>query len=691
MDQQYTPLFTPWKVGNVEIKNRFVMCPMEGTNWIKWEASTCFNDNVEEFYLERAKAGIGLFVPGAIPLVSLVGGKWLYKHPKVFEPVKPLMDKVHAYGSKVFFQLTAGPGRSLPLPSMLFPLLDHKALGAAVSPILPLKKWWAVSPDEGEPNVWATEKKMAALREEQIHQFVYAFGQSAKLCKDAGVDGVEIHALHEGYLLDQFAMPYTNHRTDAYGGSFENRYRFAVEIVKEIKKTCGEDYPVSLRYSVVSKTKGFNSGALPGEEYTEVGRTMEESERAVKYLEDAGYDLLNCDNGTYDAWYWAHPPVYAPLNTNLKEVEHIKAFTNLPVVCAGRMQPDAAAEAVRDGKLDAMGVGRQILCDGEFVEKLKEGREEEIRPCIACHAACLPLGSTNGHGVDFDLMHIDMGKCALNARTFREKEFAVIPAAKPKKIAVIGAGIGGMEFAIQADKRGHKVDLYEQGSRLGGVFNAAAAPEFKEKDKELLAWYERELKASGVTVHMETPVNSLSSLSADEIVIATGAKPRQLNIPGHENAISATDYLLRKQDVGDRVAVIGGGLTGCEIAYELALFGKHPYVVEMLDYLVKAPGICAANSNMLRDLLAYHKVPAYVESSISEIRDGSIVIKTKDGVKELPADSVITSVGYIPGTALASEEELKRSKHIHVIGDAGKVGNLKTAIFAANELAVKLS
>lgn len=163
------------------------------------------------------------------------------------------------------------------------------------------------------------------------------------------------------------AMPYTNHRTDEYGGSFENRYRFACEIVKEIKKVCGEDYPVSLRYSVVSKAKGYNQAALPGEDYVEAGRTMEESEQAIKLLREAGYDMFNCDNGTYDSWYWAHPPVYAPLNMNLSEAIHIKQFTDAPVVCAGRMQADVAAEAIRSGQIDVMGLGRQFLCDGEYV------------------------------------------------------------------------------------------------------------------------------------------------------------------------------------------------------------------------------------------------------------------------------------------------------------------------------------
>lgn len=689
MDEKYRPLFTPWKVGNVEIKNRIAMMPMEGTNMIKWEAKREFAKGIDAFYRERSENDVGLFIAGAIPQLSLVGKKWLYDHPEVFEECRPIVEEIHKNGSKIFFQLTAGTGRSLPLPPVMLPIIDHKWVHKMLSPVLGIDDWM-VTPDEGEPNVWAVNYKNRKMTVKEIEHMVYSLGQTAKLSKDIGVDGVEIHAVHEGYLLDQFAMPYTNHRTDAYGGSLENRLRFACDVVKEIKKVCGNDFPVSLRFSVVSKTKGYNQGALPGEEYVEAGRTLEEAEQAIQILEDAGYDMFNCDNGTYDAWYWPHPPVYAPLNTNLAEVEHIKKFTTKPVICAGRMQPDTAAEAISSGKIDVMGLGRQILCDGEYVKKIEDDRMDEIRPCISCHAACLPLGSSNGNGALIDLANLDMGRCALNPRTLKESQYPLVMAKRPKKFAVIGAGIGGVEFAIQAAARGNQVDLYEKTDQIGGVFIAAAAPGFKEKDKELLKFYEKQLADSTVSVHFNREINNLSELNADEIIIATGAKPRTLKISGAERAVTATDYLLRKKEVGDQVVIIGGGLTGCEIAYELALQGKHPAVVEMMEYLIKAKGVCAANSNMLRDLLTYYKVPSYLESSVTEIKDHTVVIETKEGKKEIPADSVITSIGYIPGSPLVKDPK-KPGKHVHLLGDAATVGNLKTAIWTANDLVQKLS
>ena len=416
---------------------------------------------------------------------------------------------------------------------------------------------------------------------------------------------------------------------------------------------------------------------------------MEESEKAIRILEDAGYDMFNCDNGTYDAWYWAHPPVYAPLNMNLEYVEHIKKFTTKPVVCAGRMQPEAAAESIKAGRIDAMGLGRQLLCDPETMTKIREDRIDEIRPCISCHGACLIFNGLNGQGTDIDAFHIEMGRCVLNPWTNNETKYSKQPAKNPRRIAVVGGGIGGMEVAIEAAKRGHKVDLYEKTDRLGGVFNAAAAPSFKEKDRLLLKWFGSELLKSGANVHMNTEISDIGSLDADVVVVAVGAKARTLKIPGAERAVTATDYLYGKAEVGEDVVIIGGGLTGCEIAYDLALQGKHPSIVEMTPYLVSAKGICMANSTMLRELLRFHQVPAYLSSTTESITEDSVVIRTPEGTKTVKADSVIMSVGYTPDKRFESEKDT--GKPLFFIGDCDRVGSLKTVIKQAYELVQKLS
>ena len=299
MKENYKPLFTPWKIGNVEIKNRIVMTSMGGTSIFGWLEPNHFDKEAANFLLERAKNNVGLILPGIAPLRDTLGGKWLYQGKGKFKQLKKFMDEYHKTGAKLFIQLTAGFGRSLAMNDIMVKGAKNKALGFVLKPILNVDHLNASC--SATPNRWDEEIISKPLTKKEIKQMVDAFAKTAKLCMDAGVDGVEVHAVHEGYLIDQFTMKYTNHRTDEYGGSFENRYRFPVEIVQAIKAACGKDFPVSLRYSVVSKTKGYGKGALPGEDYVEAGRDMAESEKAAKYLQDAGYDMLNCDNGTYDA------------------------------------------------------------------------------------------------------------------------------------------------------------------------------------------------------------------------------------------------------------------------------------------------------------------------------------------------------------------------------------------------------
>ena len=682
MDEKLQPLFEPWKIGTCEIKNRIVMTSMGGTSLFGWMEINHFDKEAAKFLLDKAEHDVGLILPGIQPVYNPMLGQWLYKKKSMYKKVKPFMDEIHAHGAKMFVQLTAGFGRSFTISPMMEKLYTNKFLRALSKPFMNFDKICASS--SASPNRWSDKVPSREMTIKEIHHFVEAFAKTSKLLKEAGVDGVEIHAVHEGYLLDQFTLKYVNKRTDEYGGSFENRYRFPVEIVKAIKKECGEDFPVSLRYSVLSKTKGFNSGALPGEEYQEAGRDMEESEKAAKYLQDAGYDMLNCDNGTYDAWYWAHPPIYMPENCNLAEVEHIKKFVSIPVVAAGRMDPFVGAEAVKEGRIDAVGFARPFLADGAWVTKLKEGHPEEIRPCICCHNGCFNMCHYKGTSNDQSLSDsLHMARCAVNAETMNSVAHYIKKVAKPKNIAIIGGGIGGMEAARVASLRGHRVSLYEKSDHLGGVFVPASQASFKGKLRDLLAWYELQMKELGVDVHLNSEVKDLSALKADEYIVATGSKPRRFPLKGGEKAMDAIDYLMGKE-VGQKVAVIGGGLTGCEVAYELFLSGKEPIIVEMKDDLVKQTGICMANSQYLRDFFAWKKVPVYLSSKLKEVKDGSIVMDTPEGEKEVACDSVILSAGYV------STPAFEEGKNVHLVGDCLNVGNLRSVIWRAYEVGMKL-
>lgn len=690
MDSKYESLFTPWKIKNCEIKNRIVMTSMGGTSIFGWMEPNHFDKEAANFLLERAKNNVGLILPGIAPIRDILLGKWLYQGKGKFKKLKEFMDELHKTGAKMFVQLTAGFGRSLAINDIMVKALHNKALATVLKPALDVS--YLTASASATPNRWQESCISRPLTQKEIHEMVEAFAKTAKLCMDAGVDGVEIHAVHEGYLLDQFTMKYTNQRTDEYGGSFENRYRFPVEIVKAIKKACGDDFPVSLRYSVVSKTKGFGKGALPGEDYVEVGRDMEESERAAKYLQDAGYDMLNCDNGTYDAWYWAHPGPYMPQNCNLEDVAHIKKFVDIPVVCAGRMEPDVGAEAIAEGKIDGLGVARQFLTDPAWVTKLMNDDIASIHPCICCHNACFDMASYKGDdgqlvGNDQTLAdNAGMARCALNPQTMQSKKYKIVKAARPKKIAVIGGGIGGMEVARVATLRGHKVTIYEKSNVLGGVFIAAAAPSFKEKDRDLIKWYEKEIKDLNIEVKFNTEVKpeDIAKLGADEVVVATGSKARKLRVPGAEKGIEACEYLLGTKEVGNKVIVIGGGLSGCEIALDLYNKGKTPVIVEMKNDLVAMRGVCLANTSYLRDFFALNKVDVRLNTGLVEITDKGVKVKDlKTGKEsEIAGDSVIMSVGYIP-TPVAKDG-------VKLVGDCNGIGNLRTVIWRAWDVAMKL-
>lgn len=690
MDSKYESLFTPWKIKNCEIKNRIVMTSMGGTSIFGWMEPNHFDKEAANFLLERAKNNVGLILPGIAPIRDILLGKWLYQGKGKFKKLKEFMDEFHKTGAKMFVQLTAGFGRSLAINDIMVKAIHNKALATVLKPALDVS--YLTASASATPNRWQESCISRPLTQKEIHEMVEAFAKTAKLCMDAGVDGVEIHAVHEGYLLDQFTMKYTNQRTDEYGGSFENRYRFPVEIVKAIKKACGDDFPVSLRYSVVSKTKGFGKGALPGEDYVEVGRDMEESERAAKYLQDAGYDMLNCDNGTYDAWYWAHPGPYMPQNCNLEDVAHIKKFVDIPVVCAGRMEPDVGAEAIAEGKIDGLGVARQFLTDPAWVTKLMNDDIASIHPCICCHNACFDMASYKGDdgqlvGNDQTLAdNAGMARCALNPQTMQSKKYKIVKAARPKKIAVIGGGIGGMEVARVATLRGHKVTIYEKSNVLGGVFIAAAAPSFKEKDRDLIKWYEKEIKDLNIEVKFNTEVKpeDIAKLGADEVVVATGSKARKLRVPGAEKGIEACEYLLGTKEVGNKVIVIGGGLSGCEIALDLYNKGKTPIIVEMKNDLVAMRGICLANTSYLRDFFALNKVDVRLNTGLVEITDKGVKVKDlKTGKEsEIAGDSVIMSVGYIP-TPVAKDG-------VKLVGDCNGIGNLRTVIWRAWDVAMKL-
>ena len=665
----YENLFKPMRIGNMELKNRTVMVAM-GIH----DAELCNSDGSYtrrgvDYFIERAKGGVGLIVTGAMQVqnhfesdahattISIAGENYI-------KGMKPLTEGVHKYGCKIVTQLTAGTGRQSP-----FWLCSGEPIASS----------------DNLPNVWNPQVKHRALTPEEIRTYyVEGFRKGAVVAKEAGFDGIEIHAVHEGYLLDQFAIKSMNTRTDEFGGPVENRLRFCKEIIDAIHESCGEDFPVMMRYSVVSKMKAFNDGALPGEEFVEFGRDYEESIEVAQYLEKIGYVALDVDNGTYDSWYWSHPPVYMPNYCNLDDAAFIKPYVNIPVICAGKMaDPEVCDKAIADGKIDAVGLARVLLADPEWPNKALENKKEEIKPCIGCHIGCLG--------------RLFQGKrmgCAVNPQTGSEKELELKPAENIKNIVVIGGGIAGMEAAKSLAVRGHKVSLYEATDKLGGAFIAASAMSFKEEDKKLITWYINETKKAGVEIYMETPVTKelIDSLNPDEIIVATGATARKLSgIEGlvDANVIDAIDALLGKAPVGEKVVMIGAGLTGIEMAYDYILSNKQVEVVEVRDSIL-SPAVCMANKQMLDQIIKYYKMPIHTSANITKIADGKVYFTVNGEEKEIEADTIISSIGYVANTALYDELKAVYGEKVHLIGDSREVSNLLGATWDAAELAVRL-
>ena len=689
MDEKYSALFTPWKIGNVEIPNRIVQCSMGGTSLFGWLEPCHFDKEAANFLLTRAKDGVGLVLPGMQCVRDTMGRRWLYQNKKMFKELADYMVEYHKTGSKLFIQLAAGFGRSMAVAPWMVTLNNNKLLGALARPVIDVS--YCCASASATPNRWQEDMLSRPMTVEEIHEMVDAFGKTAKLLREAGVDGVEIHAVHEGYLLDQFTIANWNHRTDEYGGSFENRFRFPVEVVQSIKRQAGADFPVSLRYSVVSKTKAWGKGAMPYEtDFEEFGRDMAESEKAVKYLEEAGYDMFNCDNGTYDAWYWAHPPQYMPDNCNLEYVEHIKKFTNCPVVCAGRMDPVKAAEEIAAGRLDAVAIARQNLVDHEWIHKILSGHEDEIKPCIRCHNGCFNFAKFKGTAnIQSTQDSLHLGRCALNPTTMQHNKYKIVPTRNPKKVAIIGGGIGGMECALVLKQRGHTPVIFEKTNELGGLFLTASAMSFKENDKELIRWYLNEVAKEGIDVRFNTEVTDVNTLGGfDDIIVASGSIPRTMpSIPGFEKTLTFTELLKDKKEVGDKVLFIGGGQSSCEAAYDLVLQGKHPIIVEYANDLIAAQATCLANTSFLRDAMEYHKVPTYLESTVTEIKDNGVTVKNvKTGETFfVECDDVVNGIGFVP-TPVGGKD----NKQVFRVGDCVAIGNLRTVIWRAWDVCMKI-
>lgn len=374
-----------------------------------------------------------------------------------------------------------------------------------------------------------------------------------------------------------------------------------------------------------------------------------------------------------------------PEYLNLEDAALIKKHVNIPVFCAGKMvDPEVCNQAIADGKIDGVALARILLADPEWPKKAEKGLKDTIKPCIGCHIGCLG--------------RLFQGKrmgCAVNPECCAEIDYHYEKESTPKQIVVVGGGIAGMEAALDATKKGYKVEVYEATNELGGAFISASSMSFKKEDKKLIQWYIRECKEAGVIFHMNTPVTKelLDSITFDDIIVATGAIPRVLsNIPGIEDIeiINAKDALLGKKEIGQNVVVIGGGLTGIEMTYDMVLSGKHVEVIEMKDKILGMDIVCAANGQMLQQIIKYYKIPVHLGAFVDKFEKGRVFYTQNGEQKSISCDTIISSVGYISDTKLYDEIKEKYGDKVHLIGDSKQVSNLLNATWSAAELIQKL-
>lgn len=647
-------LFEPISIGNVLIKNRVAMAPMGVGNMAAHLHDGALTQQAIEYYTERAYGGTGLIISGVVQInaVEPTLGRHCISRQAV-TALSELAEAVHYYGSRLFVQLTAGFGRVFP----------RYAVESGIVPLSP----------SSTPSFWRPEVMTKKLTVAQIETIIKALGEAARLLSAAGIDGIELHG-HEGYLFDQFATAIWNKRTDKYGGPrLKDRLTFATEVLQRIRDSAGKSMPVVYRYGLKHYLKAPLSGALKGETFAEAGRDVPEGLDMARLLEKAGFDALHVDAGCYDSWYWAHPPNYQSHGCMLDMAAAVKKVVKIPVIAVGRLDvPELAEKAIEEGKADMVAIGRGLLADPHWTQKVREGRIKDIRPCLACHDGCLAR-------------LIDTAKpvcCTVNPASGRERSYTLHKVLKSEKLVVAGGGVAGMEAARVAATRGCDVVLYEAGPELGGNAIPASVPPFKKDLRRLLDWYVVQLKKLGVVIRLNTEatVDAIRLERPDKIVVATGATPIIPCLHGIEDPSVSTcvDLLLNKRQAGEKVAVIGGGLVGCETALWLADQGKKVTIVARNDV---ANGVFHANRTMLLDLLRYRNVVIRTSATIETIGGGRVVISSDEHRQEsIGCDTVALAAGLQPRRELHAALRTELCE-VYSIGDCKEPLRIMDAIW----------
>lgn len=673
----YPHLLSPIDLGFTTLKNRVIM----GSMHTALEEMPNGFTRLAQFYAERARGGVGLIVTGGIGpneegVVFANAAKMTNDHE--MQEHRVITKAVHDNGGKIAMQVLH-TGRYAYSPKLVAP-------SAVQSPITPFK------PRE--------------MTEEDILQTIEDFGTAAKLAREAGYDGVEVMG-SEGYLINQFIAQRTNHRTDAWGGSYENRIKFPIAVVKKVREMAGDDFIIIYRLSMLDLVEG--------------GSTWDEVVILAKEIEKAGATIINTGIG----WHEARIPTIitkVPRAAFASVTARLKGAVTIPLVTSNRINmPDVAEDIIANGQADMISMARPFLADENWVEKAEQGRADEINTCIACNQACLD-----------HTFQMKATSCLVNPRAAHETELNYLPVETPKTVAVIGAGPAGMATATIAAQRGHKVTLYDAASEIGGQFNVAKKIPGKEEFHETIRYFNKQIELTGVTLNLNTFVTAEHLIDAgyDEVVIATGVTPRMPPIEGidHPKVMGYLDALLDRKPVGKTVAVIGAGGIGFDVSEYITHPGSHdeahtpesyakawgydltnmarggvediaaepeesPRQVYLLQRKTKKVGAGLGKTSGWAHRAQLHARGVQMINGVSydKIDDAGLHITRGDESKVLPVDTVIICAGQEPLRDL--EAPLTAANvSVHVIGGAHEAAELdaKRAIDQAARLAAVL-
>lgn len=631
----YLKLFTPFRIGKMEVKNRIVMSPM-GLNAAHPDGR--IGDDEIDYFEERARGGVGLIIAGCQFLTEELAQGSLEGYldkTYVIPQLTNLCEAVQKYGTKICAQLSCGTGKNA-FSNML------KDVPVSASPI---------------PSMFNPDLLCRALTVEEIHEIMKQFNFSAKLLKNAGFDAIEVHA-HAGYLVDQFMSAVWNKRTDEYGGTPEKRMRFAIETVQSIRDAVGPDFPILFRIACKHHFEG--------------GRTIEETVPMLKMLEDAGVDALDIDSGSYENIEYIFPPAYLGDACMEDVCEPARKAVSIPILNSGNHTPETAVRLIESGNADFVMFGRPLIADPEIPEKLLKGKRKEVRPCIRCNDDCIGRIITR----------LTKISCSVNPIAGFEERIKDQKDEESKKVVVIGGGPGGMEAARSAAIAGHKVKLFEKDNSLGGQLKSAATPDFKSQLRELVEWYRHQMVIHNVDVHLNTEVTEdMPELDeADAIIVATGAVPLMPGIKGIENAVDIiTAHENPDKLKGERIVYCGGGLSACDSALEIAMEGKKAVIVEMLDEVAIDDHFI--NKAALIPMLKRYGVEIYTGHKVIEITSDGVKALTKDGKEVfIEGDTIVAAFGMKPNNTIAEKIASKYHLKTRAIGDCKRIGKVGNAI-----------